>query len=77
MKHAAPKWSAIVLAGALAACQPATDPKAEAAAQAAAQADAEAREHAEKARVARVIEDEAARKAARDQRYANRKARQG
>ncbi|WP_206860242.1 hypothetical protein [Lysobacter changpingensis] len=33
MKHAAPKWSAIVLAGALAACQPATDPKAEAAAQ--------------------------------------------
>ena len=40
MKHAAPKWSAIVLAGALAACQPATDPKAEAAAQAAAQEQA-------------------------------------
>ena len=49
----------------------------QAAAQAAAQAETEARESAEKARVARVIEDEAARKAARDLRYANRKARQG
>lgn len=43
---------------------------------AAALAETEARESAEKARVARVIEDEAARKAARDLRYANRKARQ-
>jgi hypothetical protein len=36
----------------------------------------EARESAQNARVARVIEDEAARKAERDRRYANRKARQ-
>ena len=40
-------------------------------------AEATARAQAENARVSRVIEDEAARKAARDQRYANRKARQG
>ena len=44
---------------------------------AAAEAEATARAQAENARVSRVIEDEAARKAARDQRYANRKARQG
>lgn len=43
---------------------------------AAALAETEARESAEKARVARVLEDEATRKAARDLRYANRKARQ-
>jgi len=40
MKRAATKWSGVVLACALAACQPATDPKAEAAAQAAAQEQA-------------------------------------
>jgi len=40
MKHTALQMSAVVLAGALAACQPAQDPKAEAAAQAAAQAQA-------------------------------------
>jgi hypothetical protein len=34
-------------------------------------------EAADKARIARVIEDEAKRKAERDRRYANRKARQG
>jgi hypothetical protein len=48
----------------------------EAALQAEALAEATARDAAETARVSRVIEDEAARKAARDQRYANRKARQ-
>lgn len=42
---------------------------------AAATAEAEAREAAEKNRISRVIEDEAARKAERDRRYANRKAR--
>ncbi|WP_208247061.1 DUF6481 family protein (plasmid) [Rhizobium sp. T1470] len=47
-----------------------------AAAEAEALAETEAREGAEKARIARVIEDEAARKAERDRRYANRKARQ-
>ena len=40
MKHTALQMSAVVLAGALAACQPAQDPKAEVAAQAAAQAQA-------------------------------------
>lgn len=49
----------------------------EAAAYAAARAEIDARESEEKARVARVIEDEAARKAARDLRYANRKAARG
>ena len=48
----------------------------EAAAQAAAIAEAEERQKSEAERVARVIEDEAARKAVRDLRYANRKARQ-
>ncbi len=43
---------------------------------AAAQAETEAHETSEKNRIARVIEDEAARKAERDRRYANRKARQ-
>ncbi|WP_072378990.1 DUF6481 family protein [Rhizobium tibeticum] len=47
-----------------------------AAAESEALAETEAREGAEKARIARVIEDEAARKAERDRRYANRKARQ-
>ncbi len=47
-----------------------------AAAEAAARAEVEAREAADKNRIARVIEDEAARKAERDRRYANRKARQ-
>ncbi|MBB2750164.1 UNVERIFIED_ORG: FKBP-type peptidyl-prolyl cis-trans isomerase [Rhizobium aethiopicum] len=47
----------------------------QAAAEAEARADAEAREAADKDRIARVIADEAARKAARDLRYANRKAR--
>jgi len=46
-----------------------------AAAEAGARAEAEAREAADKQRIARVIEDEAARKAERDRRYANRKAR--
>lgn len=51
--------------------------KAEAeAADAEARAEAEARLEAETSRISRVIEDEAARKAKRDQRYANRKARQ-
>ena len=40
MKNVATKWSILVLAGALAACQPARDPNAEAAAQAAAQEQA-------------------------------------
>jgi hypothetical protein len=48
----------------------------QAAAEAAAIAENQTREGAENARIARVIEDEAARKAERDRRYANRKARQ-
>lgn len=48
----------------------------QAAIEAAARAEIEAREAAEKNRIARVLEDEAARKAERDRRYANRKARQ-
>lgn len=47
----------------------------QAAADAAARAETDLRETAEKHRIARVIEDEAARKAERDRRYANRKAR--
>ena len=47
----------------------------EAAIAAAARAETEARELANKTRIARVLEDEAARKAERDRRYANRKAR--
>ncbi|MBB4104421.1 hypothetical protein GGQ66_002998 [Rhizobium borbori] len=43
---------------------------------AAAHAEAEARDVADRSRIARVLEDEAARKAERDRRYANRKARQ-
>ncbi|TCR72686.1 DUF6481 family protein [Rhizobium sp. BK376] len=43
---------------------------------AAARAETEARDAREKNRIARVVEDEAARKAERDRRYANRKARQ-
>lgn len=39
-------------------------------------AGADARDQADANRVARVVKDEAARKAERDQRYANRKARQ-
>jgi len=46
------------------------------AADAAARAEAEGREKAANDRLSRVIEDENARKAARDLRYANRKARQ-
>ncbi len=45
------------------------------AADAAVRADTEARETAERNRIALVLEDEAARKAERDRRYANRKAR--
>lgn len=48
----------------------------EAAIVAAAKAEIEARELAGKNRIARVLEDEAARKLERDRRYANRKARQ-
>ena len=48
----------------------------QAAAEAAARAEVEERERAEKDLIARVIADEAARKAARDLRYAKRKARQ-
>ena len=48
----------------------------QAAADAVAKADVEAREAAENKRISRVIEDEAARKAERDRRYADRKARQ-
>ncbi len=48
----------------------------EAAIAAAARADIEVREMADRNRIARVIEDEAARKAERDRRYANRKTRQ-
>lgn len=47
----------------------------QAAIDAAARAETEARETAEKTRIARVLEDEAVRKAERDRRYANRKAR--
>ncbi len=43
---------------------------------AAASSELEARKAADKARISRVVEDEAARKAERDRRYANRKARQ-
>ncbi|MEP3047610.1 MAG: DUF6481 family protein [Roseibium sp.] len=49
----------------------------EAAIAAAEKAEAEAREAEEKKLISRLLEDEAARKAKRDQRYANRKARQG
>lgn len=48
----------------------------QAALEASAAAETTARETAEKARIGRVIADEAARKAERDRRYANRKARQ-
>lgn len=48
----------------------------QAATEAAAAAQTEARKTAENERIARVVEDEAARKAERDRRYANRKARQ-
>ncbi|WLD96345.1 DUF6481 family protein [Agrobacterium leguminum] len=48
----------------------------QAVADAAARAQTEAREIAERDRIARVLEDEAVRKAERDRRYANRKARQ-
>ncbi|WP_207102874.1 DUF6481 family protein [Paracoccus shandongensis] len=47
----------------------------EAALAAAARAESENREQAEDKRIARVLADEAARKAERDRRYANRKAR--
>lgn len=47
-----------------------------AAAAAAVTADSDARAQAVDSRIARVIDDEATRKAERDQRYANRKARQ-
>lgn len=48
----------------------------QAALEASAAAETKARETAEKARIGRVIADEAARKTERDRRYANRKARQ-
>ncbi|WP_132524304.1 DUF6481 family protein [Rhizobium sp. BK376] len=48
----------------------------QAAINAAAKAEIDARKAAEEGRISRVIEDEAARKAERDRRYANRKARQ-
>ncbi len=48
----------------------------QAAADAVAAAEAAAGEAAENIRISRVVEDEAARKAERDRRYANRKARQ-
>jgi len=55
-----------------------TEPTArQAAVEAAAVTETEARAIAENARIAQVIEDEAVRKANRDRRYANRKARQG
>ena len=54
----------------------ATAAEEKAAAVAAAVAETEARENAENARIARVVGDEAARKAERDRRYAARKARQ-
>ncbi|MBD8875086.1 DUF6481 family protein [Roseibium polysiphoniae] len=47
----------------------------DAAVAAAARAEIDARELADKNRIERVLQDEAARKAKRDQRYANRKAR--
>lgn len=47
----------------------------QAVADAAARAEVEAREATDRDRISRVIEEEAARKAKRDQRYANRKAR--
>ena len=47
----------------------------EAAIAAAARAEADARERAADSRIARVLEDEAQRKAKRDERYASRKAR--
>ncbi len=59
------------------ACAAAEAAEMQAAADAAAITAAEARENAEKARLTRLVEDEAARKAARDLRYANRKARRG
>ncbi|MCX2725770.1 DUF6481 family protein [Roseibium salinum] len=48
----------------------------DAAVTAAARAEIDARELADKNRIERVLQDEAARKAERDRRYANRKARQ-
>jgi hypothetical protein len=48
----------------------------QAAADAVATANVKAREAAENKRISRVLEDEATRKAERDRRYANRKARQ-
>ena len=48
-----------------------------AAAAAAETAEADAREAADKDRIARILNDDAAHKAKRDQRYANRKNRQG
>jgi hypothetical protein len=48
----------------------------DAAVAAAARAEIDARELADKTRIERVLQDEAARKADRDRRYANRKARQ-
>lgn len=48
----------------------------EAALEAEARAEIDARELADKNRIARVLDDDATRKAQRDQRYANRKARQ-
>lgn len=50
--------------------------KEQAAIEAAATAEIEARQLAENARISRVVQDEAARKAERDRRYSNRKARQ-
>ncbi|WLR91662.1 DUF6481 family protein [Shinella zoogloeoides] len=47
----------------------------QAAADAASRAETEAREAAERNRIARVVDDAAARKAERDRRYANRKAK--
>ena len=44
--------------------------------EAAAAAETEARKSAENMHLARIVEDEAARKAERDRRYVNRKARQ-
>ena len=48
----------------------------DAAVAAAARAEIDARELADKTRIERVLQDDAARKAERDRRYANRKARQ-
>ncbi|WP_219745709.1 DUF6481 family protein [Rhizobium populisoli] len=50
--------------------------RAQAAIEAAAAAEIKARQSADNARISRVVEDEAARKAERDRRYAARKARQ-